>query len=401
MSNFLSFFNFNFLNRKGKQDVRSDTDIQFASVRQALLKLSLFLTKQKIGLVDFYKQQKKDTIDFNEMVEEIIFSLQEGAEFPYNSLAAFIFHKITRMQCLETHLEQIQQEFFRKKRAAFPLKTRKMLIWTLLNNCTEELRLQLLLLLSQFCPIPLLSLSETQDNPFGLKYSITPEIYWILKPMPAMLWIDIGTKKHTKTINEFFGTDFDEDSFLDCGSVDIQFDLNFKSPRGFSVLKTDQNIQKNSLCACVRFSSIYMMTLHFDDFEYYLPTIRNFYERIEEYAQDPDEKLFFLIITGLRDQDFLFDEEASNTFKQQYGLENLIRLNIFALPDKDYSNSKTISNMTKKSIIQGIQQYLTSKSPKVMNHMEFLENFQITNYGEENQLVEDFLKTIEDNSENF
>jgi len=371
-------------------------------IRKALIKLQIFLTEKKIGLTDFFRQEKKDSAAFNRMIEVIIIALKQNSGFPYNSLALFTFHRITRMQCLKALLDKIKQECFVRKRIRFPLETRKMLIWTLLNNCTEELRLQLLLLLSQFSSIPLLSLSQIQDNPFELKYNLTPEIYWILKPMPAMLCVNIGLKKQTKIINMLFGTDFDEDPYLDHGSVDMQFDLNYKPPkRGFSILKTDHHIQEKVLFQCVKFSSIYMLSVHYDELEDHLNIITDFYNKIEKYTEGLDEKLLFLTITGFTEQDFLFEAEASDLFKQQHGLENLTKLAVLVLPDQSCDNSDMISKITQQNLISEIQTYLTSKSAKIMSHMDFLDNFRITDYEEENRLIEDFLNTVEKNTEDF
>lgn len=152
-----------------------------------------------------------------------------------------------RNQSLEQFLKDIKKLFF-KQQSEFPIKSIKTLIMLLLENCDDELRVQLLLLLSQNNALPLLSLSFNQGNQYSLNYNILSEYYWIFQESPCVLCIDFTENElHNEFLNKTFGTCFKKNEFS-LGDVEFQLDLNFKSPkRRFSVATTDSNIPKTYL----------------------------------------------------------------------------------------------------------------------------------------------------------
>eukprot|EP01017_Pseudomicrothorax_dubius_P028645 TRINITY_DN3414_c0_g2_i3.p1 TRINITY_DN3414_c0_g2~~TRINITY_DN3414_c0_g2_i3.p1 ORF type:complete len:367 (-),score=56.28 TRINITY_DN3414_c0_g2_i3:38-1138(-) len=342
-------------------------------------KSMVFEVGQKMTTEDFFSRFADDL----QALEKIVEIVKKGTgAFPYREFFTFVFPRLVRNQSIDKFLMNLTKEFQNARLDRFPfnLNTTKLLIHLLIFNSTPHLQVILLGILMQYNPLPILMTDiRTLGMKIQPKYEVLSSLYWTMKPMPALFAITIGNKNPNKILNNLFGTNFEQSnrpSDYDLGSVDIQFDQEFKDmKRGFSVIRTDEFITIGNFEKFAKLCSMYLIILPEDEVKENIKSIETVvYEKMVR--NSVEQPLIFVLVTHSANR----FEESQILKSRSMNLQSLDQNNfgfqrkeiqVLSLPaeEVDDINYKHIFGQIQQQIIEKIAEYCncllyTSPSPR-------------------------------------
>eukprot|EP00347_Sterkiella_histriomuscorum_P007052 403350432 len=207
---------------------RSRQQIQNDSIAE--LRKILKFPRTKKTIVNFYSVDYNFDPDFEQ--DKLIKDFQRTNIIDHENLIRILFHYVKSRLDPELLIHK-----FVNVRQNFNL-TRSRLIQYLLKISDQDLRIQLVISLSQYLPLPLLSV-DWQLNEKEVKYEIINELFYVFEKQMSILNFGVLNDQKQlppnieKFVNQILSKVFESDSecCLNDGTLEIQFDYNFENPQ--------------------------------------------------------------------------------------------------------------------------------------------------------------------------
>eukprot|EP01017_Pseudomicrothorax_dubius_P042911 TRINITY_DN706_c0_g1_i3.p1 TRINITY_DN706_c0_g1~~TRINITY_DN706_c0_g1_i3.p1 ORF type:complete len:491 (+),score=46.75 TRINITY_DN706_c0_g1_i3:407-1879(+) len=353
---------------------------------------------EKLDISDFYSKFTEDSGDIESALNLCIQARNERKPFPFRQFYTYVFPRIVRNQSIDDFIERIKAE---ANFNHFPFDSKKLLIQVLITNSTPTLQVILLNILMQYSPIPIVNVKlESLGTRSKPQYDFLSSFYWVFKPLPSLLVIAVGDDQnhnHNKRINSLFGTRFEEIvTHFDQGSIDIQYDYDFKDPkRGFSVVRTDEFVDSTKLDAFIQFCGMYMFIIPADHLhDNNIKSIEALYDQISVHkaSKGIQDFPFFVLVT-----DDLNYKKTPCADTPAFGFRR-DKIQLFSLPNEQ--NDPRFFGVAFKKIHDDLKAKVDafSRGPGLqdqVNHKQMLQLFNLQHLCEDEKQIEELMNEIQ------